>query len=88
MNQKKTKCAEVRYWNEKLQLYSDYESQKGIYSQHIGYVNLFPLLFGLIPVDSERLLSLFQIMERQTKLNSPYCFSFLNIVYVSLVFIL
>jgi mannosyl-oligosaccharide glucosidase len=39
---------------------------------HIGYVSLFPLLFGLIPIDSPRLGHILHLMENDALLKSPY----------------
>jgi len=51
------------HWNDAKGLFADYSSKKGIFSTHVGYVTLFPFLFGLIPSDSDRLGKVLTLIE-------------------------
>ena len=54
------------HWNGKQNIYADIQDVSKtplIYSPHIGYVSLFPLLLGLIPKDSPRLLNYLEVLN-------------------------
>lgn len=54
------------HWNSQLEIYTDITNitnGKIQHSNHIGYVTLFPLMLGLIPNDSPRLLSILRYIE-------------------------
>jgi len=40
--------------------------------EHLGYVSLFPFLFGLVPIDSPRLNHLLELMENDKLLKSNF----------------
>jgi mannosyl-oligosaccharide glucosidase len=61
-----------RHWNKKSHVFADYEANTQTYSEHIGYVSLFPFLFGFIPTDSPRLKAVLDIMEDDKHLKTPY----------------
>lgn len=63
------------HWNPTLKVYSDIMNFTGTqpqYSPHIGYVNLFPFMLGLIPNDSPRLLNTLQYIESPAHLWSGH----------------
>lgn len=61
-----------RYWNPKVNAFSDYDGFERKLTEHLGYVSLFPMLFGLIPVDSPRLSDTLALIENDTLLRSPF----------------
>lgn len=50
----------------------DVNSCVGIFSRHIGYVSLFPFLFGLIPPDSRKLGHVLDVLTNPNQLHSNY----------------
>jgi len=63
------------YWNDKTQSYSDiieYKHTGSIFNDHRGYINLFPLFFGLIPKESIRLQKTLQLVRNSNHLWSPF----------------
>jgi len=63
---------EERHWNNEINAYCDYDGYSGQHVKHIGYLSLFPFLFGLIPVNSPRLGHILDIMEDSKILKSNY----------------
>lgn len=61
-----------RYWNYKTNAYCDYDNLNGQHVEHIGYITLFPLLFGLIQNDSPRLAATLSYLENDTLLRTPF----------------
>jgi mannosyl-oligosaccharide glucosidase len=63
-----TICLEL-HWNQSIRWYSDYAGIPGInetrneFSDHIGYVSLFPFLFGLVDIESEEIETLFKYIQ-------------------------
>ncbi len=63
------------HWDEERNIYSDITiSSNGdmMYAQHQGYVNLFPLLFGFIDIDSDKLKASLDLIEDPRRLWTPY----------------
>jgi len=61
-----------RYWSQNAGGYCDFDGREGKLLEHVGYLNLFPLFFGLIPIDSPRLSETFKLLENDTLLRSPF----------------
>jgi len=51
------------HWNEDIHAYCDYDGASEQHVKHVGYLSLFPFLFGFIPVNSPRLGHVLDIME-------------------------
>lgn len=64
------------FWNNEEQNYFDIIVNKGnntmIPIKHIGYINLFPFIMGLIPKDSPKLLKILEILHNPNYLWSSY----------------
>jgi len=54
---------EERHWNSDMNIYGDFDALTGKHVGHVGYVTLFPFLFGLISVDSPHLGHILDLME-------------------------
>ena len=54
------------HWDSKRGLYSDISNVSSFplaFSPHVGYVNLFPLMLGLLPADSARIPLIYQVIR-------------------------
>lgn len=67
-----TATLQERYWSPSAKAFCDYDGHERKLAEHIGYVSLFPMLFGLIPVDSPRLSDTLALIENDTLLRSPF----------------
>jgi mannosyl-oligosaccharide glucosidase len=61
-----------RYWNPSNKAFSDFDGLERKLVDHIGYISLFPMLFGLIPIDSPKLSDTLHLIENDTLLRSPF----------------
>lgn len=65
-----------QHWDPESQLFADFElpteKEQKKFILHKGYVALFPLLLGLIPVDSPKLNSVLDLISDENELWSPY----------------
>ena len=64
-----------QHWDSKRNLYSDImniTNSNDKYSPHIGYVTMFPIMMGLIPDDSPRLLLLLEHIKDESQMWSSY----------------
>eukprot|EP01126_Amoeba_proteus_P000222 TRINITY_DN10074_c0_g1_i3.p1 TRINITY_DN10074_c0_g1~~TRINITY_DN10074_c0_g1_i3.p1 ORF type:complete len:794 (-),score=128.48 TRINITY_DN10074_c0_g1_i3:128-2509(-) len=61
-----------KHWSRDKKIYADYESEKKMYSLHVGYVSLFPFLFGFVPADSPKLQAILDLLEDKKILSSPF----------------
>lgn len=67
-----TATLQERYWNPSTKAFSDYDGFERKLTEHLGYISLFPMLFGLIPADSPRLSDTLALLENDTLLRSPF----------------
>lgn len=65
---------DVLHWSEEKNMYCDQalSDNKPVHICHKGYLTLFPLTLGLLPVDSPKLGALLDIIESEAELWSPY----------------
>lgn len=65
---------DVLHWNEDESMYCDQalEDNVPVHVCHKGYLSLFPLNLGLLPVDSPKLGSILDMIENEHELWSPY----------------
>jgi len=63
---------EERHWNSESNVYGDFDGLTGRHVTHIGYITLFPMLFGLIPVDSPKLGHILDLIEDSTILKTNF----------------
>eukprot|EP01121_Diplochlamys_sp_Union-15-3_P015166 TRINITY_DN4956_c0_g1_i1.p1 TRINITY_DN4956_c0_g1~~TRINITY_DN4956_c0_g1_i1.p1 ORF type:complete len:828 (+),score=129.84 TRINITY_DN4956_c0_g1_i1:98-2581(+) len=61
-----------KHWSPTINAYCDYDGELDQHVKHLGYVSLFPFLFGLIPIDSPKLAHLFDLMEREDILKTNF----------------
>lgn len=66
------------HWNTAINWYSDYAGKPGVnetrneYSDHIGYVSLFPFLLGLVDIESEEIGTIFDYIHDKKYLWTDY----------------
>lgn len=62
------------HWSEKENMYCDQalEDNKPVHICHKGYLSLFPMNLGLLPADSPKLGAIFDMIENENELWSPY----------------
>lgn len=66
------------HWNQAIQWYSDYAGAPGVnetrneFSDHIGYVSLFPFLFDLVNIESEEFGTVMDFIHNRSHLWTSY----------------
>ncbi|KAJ3201838.1 Processing alpha glucosidase I [Entophlyctis luteolus] len=68
------------HWNEQWKAYCDAVSESGesLHIVHLGYLNLFPYILGLIPADSPRVEYFLDLISDPKKLWTPWGISSLS----------
>jgi mannosyl-oligosaccharide glucosidase len=61
-----------RYWDSQINAYCDFDGQKGQFSEHLGYVSLFPFFFELLESESPRLQHIYKLMSDPDLMYSKY----------------
>lgn len=70
---------EKYHWNYKYEMFSDYVGPKkranqtrGEFSNHVGYISLFPLISEMITIDSEKIEKLLNMISNPKELYTNY----------------
>ncbi|KAL0085821.1 glycoside hydrolase [Phycomyces blakesleeanus] len=65
---------ELLHWNEENQAFCDQTVENGepIHVCHKGYISIFPVILGLLEPDSPKVKAIFDLIEDENELWSPY----------------